>query len=94
MANVSPDVVFGMPFLTLSGVNIDFLGRELWWETYTTEEVLPTTRCVELMGKKEFAAAALDPEHETYVVHVTSLSSTPLASLRSTPLDVYPFQRP
>ena len=22
------------------------------------------------MGKKEFAAAALDPEHETFVVHV------------------------
>ena len=40
------------------------------------------------MGKKEFAAAALDPEHETYVVHVASLSSTPLASL-----DVYPSRR-
>ena len=37
------------------------------------------------MDKKEFAAAALDPEHETYVVHVASLSSTPLASL-----DVHP----
>ena len=32
------------------------------------------------MGKKEFIAAALDPEYETYVVHVASLSSTPLAS--------------
>ena len=30
------------------------------------------------MGKKEFAAAALDPEHETFVVNVASLSSTPL----------------
>ena len=29
-----------------------------------------TTRRVELVGKKEFAAAELDPEHETYVVHV------------------------
>ena len=41
------------------------------------------------MGKIEFAAAALDPEYETYVVHVASLSSTPLASP-----DVYPFRRP
>ena len=41
------------------------------------------------MGKKEFAAAALDPEYETYVVHVASFSSTPLASL-----DVYPSRRP
>ena len=39
------------------------------------------------MGKKEFAAAALDPEHETYIVHVASLSSTPS-------LDVHPSRRP
>ena len=41
------------------------------------------------MGKKEFAAATLDPEHETYVVHVASLSSTSLAFL-----DVHPSRRP
>ena len=27
-----------------------------------------------LIGKKEFAAAALDPEHEAFVVHVAALS--------------------
>ena len=42
------------------------------------------------MGKKEFAAAALDPEHETYVVHVASLSSTPLVAS----LNVHPSRRP
>ena len=89
VANVSPKVVLGMPFLTLSGADVDFSGRELRWRTYTTEEVLPTTRRVELVGKKEFAAAALDPEHETYIVHVASLSSIPLASL-----DVHPSRRP
>ena len=77
VANVSPEVVFGMPFLTLSGVDVDFLDRELRWRTYTTEEALPTTRRVELVGKKEFAAAALDPEHETFVVHVVSLNLVP-----------------
>ena len=89
MANVSPEVVLGMPFLTLSGADVNFAGRKLRWKTYTTEEVLPTTRRVELVGKKEFAAAALDPEYETYVVHVTSLSSTPLASS-----NVHPSRRP
>ena len=74
-----------MPFLTLSGADVDFLGRELWWRTYTTQEALPTTRRVELVGKKEFAAAALDPEHETFVVHVTSLTSS---------AGVYPSRRP
>ena len=42
------------------------------------------------MGKKEFAATALDPEHETYVVHVASLSSISLVAS----LDVHPFRRP
>ena len=59
-----------MLFLTLSGVDVDFFGRELRWRTYTTKEALPTTRRVELVGKKEFAAVELDPRHETYVVHV------------------------
>ena len=66
VANVSPEVVHGMSFLTLSGADVDFLGRELRWKPYSTEEALPTTRRVELVGKKEFAAVALDPEHETY----------------------------
>ena len=48
--------------------------------------MLPTTRRVELMGKKELAPAALDPEYESYVVHVTSLHSIPLASF-----DIHPF---
>ena len=29
VANISPEVVFGMTFLTLSGADIDFSGREL-----------------------------------------------------------------
>ena len=29
VANVSPDVVLGMPFLILSGADVDFLKREL-----------------------------------------------------------------
>ena len=74
-----------MPFLTLSGADVDFLGRELRWRTYTTQEALPTTRRVELVGKKEFAAAALVPEHETFVVHVASLTSS---------AGVHPSRRP
>ena len=89
VANVSPELVFGMSFLTLSGADIDFLGCELRWRIYITEKVLPTTRRVELMGNKKFAAAVLDPEHETYVVYVASLSFTPLASL-----NIHPSRRP
>ena len=94
VANINPEVVLGMLFLTLSGADVDFSGWELRWRTYTTKEVLPTTRCVELIGKKEFAAAALDPKHETYIIYIAPLSSTPVASLKSTSLDVHPSRRP
>ena len=40
------------------------------------------------MGKKEFAATTLDPEHESFVVHVTLLSSVALSSFSL--LDVHP----
>ena len=94
VANVSPEIVLGMPFLTLSDANVDFSGQELWSRTYIIEEVLLTTRCVKLVGKKEFTATSLDPKHGTDVVHVASLSSTPLASLGFTLLDVNLFWRP
>ena len=94
VANVSPEVVFGMPFLTLSGTDVNFSGQELRWKIYTTEKAFLTIRRVQLVGKKEFSAATLNPEYETYVVHVASLSSTPLVSFESTLLDVYPFWRP
>ena len=51
--------------------------------------MLPTTKRVELVGKKEFVAAALDPEHKTYVVYIASLSSTPLAFF-----NVHPSREP
>ena len=65
MANVSPEIVFKMPFFILGDADIDFLGRELWWKTHTTKKVFPTIRRIKLVDKKKFAAAALDPEHET-----------------------------
>ena len=75
VANVSPDVVLGMLFLTLNGVDIDFLKKKLQWRSYIIKEALPTTKQVELVGKKEFTAAAFDLVHETFVVHVVFLKS-------------------
>ena len=83
IANVSPEIIFEMPFLILSNVDVDFSGPELQWRMYITKKALLTTRCIELVGKKEFAAAALDPKHKIHIVHVTSLGSTPF--------DIHPF---
>ena len=46
------------------------------------------------MSKKEFAAAALDSEHETYVIHVGSVSSNVLPSSSPFELDIHLFRRP
>ncbi len=74
LADVRPDIVLGIPFLTISNADIDFQARDLQWKSYTTGEVLSTTRWVELIGKKEFVAAALDLEYETFVVYIAVLS--------------------
>ena len=74
LADVSPDIVLGMSFLTMSNADIDFQAWNLQWRSYTTGEVLPTTKQVELIGNQEFAAAALNPEHKAFVVHIAALS--------------------
>ena len=77
LADLSAEVVLGMPFLTFSNADVQFLEKELTWRSYTTAEALPTTKRVELINKKEFAKAALDEKSETFVVHVISLNRTP-----------------
>ena len=63
MANVSLEVVFGMFFLTLSNIDVDFLDWELWWRIYTIQKAVSTSKCVKLMEKKEITAAALNLKH-------------------------------
>ncbi len=36
LANISPDIVLGMPFLTMSNADVDFQARDLQWRSYTT----------------------------------------------------------
>ena len=93
VANISPEIVIEMAFLILNNTNIDFLGRELRWKTYSTKNALPTSRRVELVGKKEFAAATLNLEHQTYVVHVEPVSSDTLPSFSLLEFDVHPSCR-
>ncbi len=52
LANDKLDLVLGMPFLIMSNADVDFQARDLQWRSYTTGEVLVTTRQVELIGKK------------------------------------------
>ena len=49
LADISMEVVLGMPFLSFSNADVQFAEKELTWKTYTTEEALPTTRQVEII---------------------------------------------
>lgn len=82
LVDFSMEVICKILFLTLSNVQIDFNDWELRWKSYNSAEVLFTTCKVELVRKKEFTAAAFDPDGEAFVVHVTSIvNSDPIMYL-------------
>ena len=44
LANVKPDIVLRILFLTMNNVNIDFEAQDLQQMSYITENVLPMSR--------------------------------------------------
>ncbi len=75
LADISMEVILGMPFLSLSNANFQFGAGELTWRSYTVAEALPTARRVEFIDRHEFAKAALGENSETFVVHVAALEA-------------------
>lgn len=63
-------VAFRILFLTLSNVKVNFNNKKLRWRSYTTAKTFPTTRQMELVGKKKFIIAALNLEDKIFVVYV------------------------
>ena len=88
LAEISMEVVLGMPFLTLNNADIQFAEKELTWRSYIAAEALPITKWVELIDKKKFAKATLDEESETFLVHVAALE----ALLVSAKMTIHPAQ--
>ena len=67
-------MVLKMLFFTFSKADIRFVERELVWRIYTAKEALPTTGRVEIIDKREFAAAALNAYNEMFVLYVATLA--------------------
>ncbi len=86
LADVKLDVVLGMSFLTISNTDVDFQAQDLQWRFYITGDILLTTRQIELIGKKEFAIAALDLKYKVFVIYVATLSI-------NSDNEVYPLRR-
>lgn len=72
-AEISMNITFGIFFLTLSHVKVNFHNRQLMWRLYITIKSILTTRWVELVVKKNFVAAFFNLEDEIFVVHIAFL---------------------
>ena len=74
LANIGLEVVLGMLFVTFSRVDIWFTEQKFVWRTDMTAKALPTTKRVEIINKKKFAAASLNADDEIFVVHIATLA--------------------
>lgn len=67
-------LVLRMLFLSLSNSDVEFAKSEkLTWESYDNGKALPITSQIKLIGKKEFAKAALNQNSKIFVLYVTTL---------------------
>lgn len=64
-----------MVFLVFSNANVLFADWELIWRFYITAKVLPTTKQVKRIHKKELAKVALDKGFKTFVIHIIILEA-------------------
>lgn len=78
-----------MSFLTFLDVNIWFAEKERIWKSYTIVKALPTTKKVELIDKREFAAVVMDENSKIFVIHMTALK---VLQLESTEILIDPFK--
>ena len=64
-----------MPFLAFSKVKINFAKWELNWRMYSLDEALLTTKQVQMIDYRKFAAAALNSNKDVFIVHVAYLGA-------------------
>ena len=74
LANINLDIVLEMRFLIINNADIDFQAQNLQSRSYITKDVLLTTRQIELISKKEFAPAGLEPKYNPFIVYVAAFN--------------------
>lgn len=68
LPDININIAFGMVFFILSNIQINLNNQGLKLRSYTTKNVLPTTKQIKLVGNKKFAVVVLDLEDETFIV--------------------------
>lgn len=81
LADTSIKVVLRILFLTLSNTNMQFVRIKLEWSSYITAEVLPITKKVEVIDKREYTSMVLNKNLETFVIYIITLSATPATKI-------------
>lgn len=71
LAIVKPDIVFGIFFLIMSNINVNFKDWDLEQRFYTIKKILPTIIRVKSIKKKEFVIAAFDIHYKTFVIYLS-----------------------
>ncbi len=74
LADDKPDIVLKMFFLTISNINVDFQVQDLQCRSYIIKNILPITKKIELIGKKEFAATTFDLKYKAFIVHIATVN--------------------
>ena len=72
-----------MRFFTFSKADICCAERKLVWRTYTAAEALLTTRSVEIIDKREFAAVVLNADDKIFMLHVAALAKPTIIPIYS-----------
>lgn len=67
------NVVLKMAFLAFSNANIHFDKSQLNWKSYTSSKLQLTIKQIEIVGKNNFARAAIDENVKKIVIHVAFL---------------------
>ena len=75
MPDIAIEIVLEILFLAFSKVEINFAEWELIRRTYSLDEALPTTKRVQIINCRKFAAAALALDKEAFVMHVAYLEA-------------------
>lgn len=74
LADINMDITFGILFLIMRNVKVNFNNLELRYKFYTTAKALLPTKLIELIGKKNFLVIAIDPKDEIFIVFIVSLA--------------------
>lgn len=69
-------MIFGISFLILSNIKVDFNDQKLQQRSYTTIKALSTIKKIKLIGKKEFIAIVLDLDDDAFIIHIIFIVST------------------